>query len=240
MEGGTSLSPPHISQIRLLRPHWLNTLLTARFFDDCACQQSMTLKSGSRERSQNFLDLSSSTIHCTLCRGDQFQLQIRRNTHQDAVRFEDICGLISVDRVQCYSNNQAKCIFLHARDPTASAPAKGPSTSVNMSGKCITCERRLMDADSTFCSLGCKLNHSEGLPCTVIQLKVSGGEEEDEDQVQGIMTWPVGSKRSRYHQTAAASTTHQLGHETEGMTVSTPAAGQGGKKKAKPSRSNFE
>lgn len=207
-------------------PPWLTTLLSATFFDECNCQESLNLKKDSRDRCKNYLDIEGCSVHCSHCaKKDRSLLQIRRNTHANAVRAQDLSPLISIEGIQCYSNNQARCIFLHPRDPLI--PSSTSPAAKDMQGRCSTCDRKLMDSDSVYCSLGCKLNamQSDLLPHTFKQLEVVEGVGQED-----ALCWPSGSKRSRYaHLTAAAAEI-------------TPAAGygSGGKKKSKPSRSNFE
>jgi hypothetical protein len=215
-------------------PPWVNTLLNSQFFCVCSCQESSNLRAESRERSTNYLNIVGCSIHCSCCCPPR-SLQVRRNTHANSIRAEDLAPLISIEGIQVYSNNQAKCIFIHPRDPPS---MDSSSASANMAGRCTTCSRKLMDSDSLFCSLGCKTNSqgcSFSLPSSFTQIKVSTANKEEELESEGEpLFWPVGSKRSRYAQTSVIPSIQK---QSASLAI---GLGKALKKKSKPSRANFE
>jgi hypothetical protein len=222
-----------LSRSHLHWPPWVNKLLTSEFFAVCSCLESSNLKAESRERSTNYLNIESCSVHCSCCCPPR-SLQVRRNTHANSIRAEDLAPLISIEGIQVYSNNQAKCIFIHPRDPPSMATS---SASANMAGQCTTCSRKLMDSDSLFCSLGCKTNSqgfSFSLPSSFTQLKVSTAAEGEDPESEGeFLFWPAGRKRSRYAQTSATPSVQK-------QPASVSQGGKALKKKSKPSRANFE
>ncbi|KAL6007898.1 hypothetical protein ACLOJK_033403 [Asimina triloba] len=125
-------------------PHWLEALLTEKFFTACLMHEA------ARKNEKNILCLDccvSICPHCLPLHRSHRLIQIRRYVYHDVIRVEDGEKLIDCNFVQSYTTNSSKVIFLNQR------PQSRPFRS---SGNiCITCERSLQDP-YLFCSLACK------------------------------------------------------------------------------------
>ncbi|XP_022738186.1 uncharacterized protein LOC111290930 [Durio zibethinus] len=130
-------------------PNWLGILLEEKFFDPCMVHES------AKKNEKNIFCLNcciSICPHCLPVHRPHRRLQIRRYVYQDVIRLSDAQKLINCSLVQPYTTNSAKVVFLNERP--MSRPFRGY-------GKfCIKCDRSLQDP-FLFCSLSCKVNHSE-------------------------------------------------------------------------------
>ncbi|KAB1217043.1 hypothetical protein CJ030_MR4G021278 [Morella rubra] len=127
-------------------PHWLESLLLAKFFNPCAIHEF------AKKNEKNIFCLDCCTSICPLCvptHRSHRLLQIRRYVYHDVTRLSDAQRLMNCSFVQPYTTNSAKVVFLNQR------PMSRPFRD---SGKfCITCDRGLQDP-YLFCSLSCKVH----------------------------------------------------------------------------------
>ncbi|KAJ7299699.1 hypothetical protein O6H91_04G101400 [Diphasiastrum complanatum] len=126
-------------------PEWLLPFLAGKYFSHCKHHIA-----GKNEKNHFCIDC----IQGPLCssgldkHASHNTLQVRRASHMDAVRFNDIQKYLDVSNIQSYTINGAKIIFLLSRPPSRVAKAGFRS--------CEICERSIADP-VRFCSIACKL-----------------------------------------------------------------------------------
>ncbi|MCO5561799.1 hypothetical protein L7F22_015423 [Adiantum nelumboides] len=131
-----------------MKPMWLQMLLAEKFFTTCAkhdCQ---------KKNDKNVFCLDCMVSICQHCLSDHDShrlLQIRRYVYHDVIRLHDIQKLLDCSRVQAYTINSARVVFLKERPQ--------PKSNKGLSGNCEWCERSLQDA-YRFCSVACKVDMS--------------------------------------------------------------------------------
>ncbi|KAL8495597.1 hypothetical protein ACS0TY_019644 [Phlomoides rotata] len=137
-------------------PEFLSSLLTEKFFNACITHQDAR----KNEKNCFCLDCCEGICpHCLTNHRNHRLLQIRRYVYHDVIRLVDAEKLIDCARVQSYTTNSAKVVFLNQR-PQTSRPAR-------VSGRlCITCDRNLQES-FLYCSLSCKLHHIIGTGCNL-------------------------------------------------------------------------
>ncbi|KAJ7559788.1 hypothetical protein O6H91_04G101300 [Diphasiastrum complanatum] len=126
-------------------PEWLRLFLAGHYFSHCKHHVS-----GKSEKNHFCIDcvqgpLCSSGLHS---HASHNTLQVRRASHMDAVRINDIQNYLDVSNIQAYTINGAKIIFLLSR----------PHSKIGKAGfsSCEICERSIADP-VRFCSIACKL-----------------------------------------------------------------------------------
>ncbi|CAA3000024.1 uncharacterized protein LOC111391312 [Olea europaea var. sylvestris] len=128
-------------------PHWLFALLTDKFFNACLIHEDVK----KNEKNVFCLDCCEGLCpHCLSLHRSHRLLQIRRYVYHDVIRLGDAEQLMDCGRVQSYTTNSAKVVFLNQRPQTRPSRVSG--------NLCITCDRALQDS-YLFCSLCCKLQH---------------------------------------------------------------------------------
>ncbi|ERN15032.1 hypothetical protein AMTRI_Chr02g214080 [Amborella trichopoda] len=130
----------------LAPPPWLDGLVKGSFFTPCAFHESR------KKNEKNVFCLECCVSLCTHCISSHPPhpfLQVRRYVYHDVVRLDDLEKLIDCSRVQPYTINNAKVIFLNRRPQTRAS--KGSNNI------CLSCDRMLQDPYS-FCSLSCKVD----------------------------------------------------------------------------------
>ncbi|KAM1125184.1 hypothetical protein ACFX2B_040011 [Malus domestica] len=129
-----------------LLPHWLEVLLTEKFFNACIIHE----EAKKNEKNVYCLDCCISLCpHCLNPHTAHRLLQIRRYVYNDVIRLDDAAKLFDCSSIQSYITNSAKVVFLNQR------PTKNCRGSGNV---CSTCDRNLQDP-YLFCSLHCKIDH---------------------------------------------------------------------------------
>ncbi|KAM1634278.1 hypothetical protein ACFX1Q_027758 [Malus domestica] len=174
-----------------LLPHWLEVLLTEKFFNACIIHE----EAKKNEKNVYCLDCCISLCpHCLNPHTSHRLLQIRRYVYNDVIRLDDAAKLFDCSSIQSYITNSAKVVFLNQRPPTKNCRGSG--------NVCITCDRNLQDP-FLFCSLHCKIDdviRTEGClskylrECKFMALPESGSDD-------GLMTHdsvlePAGSTRT--------------------------------------------
>ncbi|MCO5614457.1 hypothetical protein L7F22_068739 [Adiantum nelumboides] len=131
-----------------MKPMWLEMLLAEKFFTTCTkhdCQ---------KKNEKNVFCLECMVSICQHCLSDHDShqlLQIRRYVYHDVIRLHDIQKLLDCSRVQAYTINSARVVFLKERPQ--------PKSNKGLGGNCEWCERSLQDA-YRFCSVACKVDMS--------------------------------------------------------------------------------
>ncbi|XP_073158271.1 protein RGF1 INDUCIBLE TRANSCRIPTION FACTOR 1-like [Henckelia pumila] len=128
-------------------PQWLSTLLTEKFFNACIIHE----EDKRNEKNVFCLDCCDGICpHCFIHHRSHRLLQIRRYVYHNVVRLADADKLMDCGKVQSYTTNSAKVVFLNQRPQTR--PCRGSGSL------CITCDRNLQES-YLFCSVSCKLRH---------------------------------------------------------------------------------
>ncbi|XP_077234513.1 PLATZ transcription factor family protein [Tasmannia lanceolata] len=137
-----------VYQKKLEEPEWLKMLLKIRFFGPC--DEHMDIRKN--EMNVFCIDCNLSICHhCLSSHSRHNLLQIRRYVYNDVIRLHDLQKHLDCSRVQPYTINGAKVVFLNPR------PQTKPSTKSNGGGFCKICERNLTDAHC-YCSIACKIS----------------------------------------------------------------------------------
>eukprot|EP00250_Pteridium_aquilinum_P003044 c13373_g1_i1 orf=2-787(-) len=146
----SDLAGSHSCRRKSTKPMWLELLLAEKFFAACAKH----FCSKKNEKNKFCLDCMSSICqHCALSKDHNLHqlLQIRRYVYHDVIRLHDIQKLLDCSRVQAYTINSARVVFLKERPQ--------PKSSKGLGSSCESCERSLQDAYK-FCSVACKVDMS--------------------------------------------------------------------------------
>ncbi|KAJ7548205.1 hypothetical protein O6H91_07G002700 [Diphasiastrum complanatum] len=127
-------------------PNWLSPFLVADYFTHC---RNHVL--GKNEKNYFCIDCVEGPIcHIELLQRHtkHMTLQVRRASHVNAVRINDIHKLIDVSDIQSYVINSAKIVFLLSR----------PQQKLVKGARhwCTSCGRTIADP-VMYCSIGCKL-----------------------------------------------------------------------------------
>ena len=127
-------------------PEWLGVFLShVSYFDSCK------LHPASSKNDANFFCVTckSSTL-CKTCvvkdHGGHHVLQVRKSSHHDAVRIDDLKKTLDLTQIQPYIINGARIVHLNKRPQGKQQKADNA---------CVICNRNLME-NNRFCSLGCK------------------------------------------------------------------------------------
>ncbi|EFJ06443.1 hypothetical protein SELMODRAFT_131111, partial [Selaginella moellendorffii] len=126
-------------------PGWLEAFLAGNYFAHCRSHVS-----SKNERNHFCVDCCEGPL-CHSGLRDHLShttLQVRRASHMDAVRINDLHKLLDTTGIQPYTINGAKIAFLLSRPQ--SRLAKGSLRC------CETCGRSISDP-LRFCSISCKL-----------------------------------------------------------------------------------
>ncbi|MCO5572881.1 hypothetical protein L7F22_026640 [Adiantum nelumboides] len=148
-------------------PPWLERFLSCTYFDPCAEHQF-----NKNEKNHFCIDC----IDGPLCsRGllaehaKHRTLQVRKASHADGVRVENVCKLLDISSIQTYIINNHKIVFLlrQTKGKLAAKPVDGTVAARH----CQTCGRLLSDLVK-FCSIKCKLlgvrrQQEIGIPTTL-------------------------------------------------------------------------
>ncbi|MCO5559202.1 hypothetical protein L7F22_012797 [Adiantum nelumboides] len=148
-------------------PPWLEKFLSCTYFDPCAEHQF-----NKNEKNHFCIDC----IDGPLCsRGllaehaKHRTLQVRKASHADGVRVENVCKLLDISSIQTYIINNHKIVFLlrQTKGKLAAKPVDGTVAARH----CQTCGRLLSDLVK-FCSIKCKLlgvrrQQEIGMPITL-------------------------------------------------------------------------
>ncbi len=130
-------------------PTWLKPLLDNAYFDHCGSHPA-----ASKNERKFYCRACESEALCHICVDKEHSghrdcvLQIFRSSYCDAVRIEDISGMVNLADMQRYKINNKPIVFLNAR------PQAKQQKGINYT--CEACNRMLNDP-TRFCSLGCKL-----------------------------------------------------------------------------------
>lgn len=147
-EANTCKYLPVADTCRGTKPLWLEVLLAEKFFASCTKHDS------SKKNEKNIFCLDCISSICQHCVSDHklhHLLQIRRYVYHDVIRLHDIQKLLDCSRVQTYTINSARVVFLKERPQ--------PKSSKGLGSNCESCERSLQDAYK-FCSVACKVDMS--------------------------------------------------------------------------------
>ncbi|KAF8398908.1 hypothetical protein HHK36_014772 [Tetracentron sinense] len=128
---------------------WLETLLQSKFFGPCCDHQDL------RKNEMNVFCIDCNCCVCQHCLSSSVHhlhklLQIRRYVYHDVVRLHDMHKYLDCSKVQPYTINGAKVVFLNPR------PQSRPSKS-NSGASCKMCERSLSEPNR-YCSIACKVS----------------------------------------------------------------------------------
>ncbi|CAM6121659.1 unnamed protein product [Calypogeia fissa] len=140
-------------------PIWLPGFVEPEYFTEC--HEHIHHNAKSRAGDQGSTKKGDRNYYCVDCckgplcetgrqveHGGHTVLQVRKASHTDAIRVNDIAKLVDIEHIQTYTINGAKIVFLPSR-PQAK-PAKGSPRY------CEMCNRSLQDL-VRFCSLSCKM-----------------------------------------------------------------------------------
>ncbi|KAI5069706.1 hypothetical protein GOP47_0016007 [Adiantum capillus-veneris] len=133
-------------------PPWLETFLSCTYFDPCAEHQF-----NKNEKNHFCIDCIDGPL-CSrgllAAHAKHRTLQVRKASHADGVRVENVCKLLDISSIQTYIINNHKIVFLlrQAKGKLAAKPIDGTVAARH----CQTCGRLLSDVVK-FCSIKCKL-----------------------------------------------------------------------------------
>jgi hypothetical protein len=122
------------------------------FFQPCpSCSQYRV----GRDVQLTFFNLAQGKACCSVCKGSQGPaeavLQVRRSSYHDVVRVNEVTKIFDISAIQPYWINNDRVVFLRPR------PQPRPPRGCSFPAACSICNRQLMDAHASFCSLQCKL-----------------------------------------------------------------------------------
>ncbi|CAL9148548.1 unnamed protein product [Musa hybrid cultivar] len=133
------------------RPAWLEQLLSTDFFGPCEAHKDIK---------KSEINIYCVDCRCSMCANclslpssphrRHRRLQIRRYVYQDVVRVLDIHKLLDCSKVQSYTVNSAKVLFLHPRNQSKSSKPNPGSPLCNM------CSRSVAEPNR-YCSVACKV-----------------------------------------------------------------------------------
>jgi hypothetical protein len=127
-------------------PAWLGPFLSnVHYFDPCK------LHPASRKNDSNFFCVTcQSPSLCKTCvvkdHEEHHILQVRKSSHHDAVRIDELKKTVDLTQIQPYVINGARIVHLNKRPQGKQQKADNA---------CVICQRNLME-NNRFCSLGCK------------------------------------------------------------------------------------
>lgn len=159
-------------------PSWLPGFVQPEYFTECT--EHIHHNAKSRAADQSSTKKGDRNYYCVDCgkgplcetgrqveHGGHRVLQVRKASHTDAIRVNDIAKLLDIEHIQTYTINGAKIVFLPSR-PQAK-PAKGSPRY------CEICNRSLQDL-VRFCSLSCKMKAIINRPGDASVILASGAE----------------------------------------------------------------
>ncbi|KAK9106668.1 hypothetical protein Syun_022679 [Stephania yunnanensis] len=131
---------------------WMETLLKMSFFGPCSDHQELA------KNEAKVFCIDCNRCICQHCSSSDPHiihnlLQIRRYVYHDVVRYQDIHKHFDCSKVQTYTTNNAKVVFLNPR------PQPRPAKSSGGGAFCNVCERLLTEPNQ-FCSIACKYSVS--------------------------------------------------------------------------------
>lgn len=156
---GAPLPSPTATSDRMYAREWLyRMVMFPSFFTPChgCCMGNKTPK---REQLLTHFDTQCPTrVYCSHCPEQKMRspwlLQVRRSAFKDVVKASDICRFgCDVGGVQQYTLNGSKVLYLNRE---AAPERKGTPTSA-APATCIVDGRAMMDKNSQYCSLKCKM-----------------------------------------------------------------------------------
>ncbi|XP_010278728.1 PREDICTED: uncharacterized protein LOC104612807 [Nelumbo nucifera] len=138
-------------RLKKKKPEWLELLLKSKFFGPCFDHQDL------KKNEMNVYCVNCNQCVCQHCLSSSAHylhvlLQIRRYVYNDVVRLHDMQKHLDCSKVQPYTINGAKVVFLNPR------PQSKPSKSTS-GVSCLACERGLTEPNC-FCSIACKVSIS--------------------------------------------------------------------------------
>ncbi|XP_020255245.1 uncharacterized protein LOC109832228 isoform X2 [Asparagus officinalis] len=149
-----------------VEPQWLDLLLKKKFFGNCNKHRD------SRKSEINIYCTECDVRMCSHCITEDAShrchrlLQIRRYVYSDVVKIDEMQKHIDCSKIQPYSLNQAKVIFLNPKSKK-SKPSKPPHGTT----PCNHC-RRSISAPNRYCSIACKVSYE---PVDIPMLKNKSG-----------------------------------------------------------------
>ncbi|GLC43910.1 hypothetical protein PLESTB_000922100 [Pleodorina starrii] len=227
--GGSSNGSSNRAAAAAAEPQWtvdrgrMRQLVQAAARLFVPCPQCQETHRSSRDSHVSFLDVDDpfGRAYCHFCQpvgSGARVVQVRRNTYDDVMRIGDLSKMYDTSLIQHYVINNGKVIFLRSRPQ---APKAGCTNS------CYFCHRALMDNNSRYCSLECKLNQEDGLPPLTPAQARSAAAAAKKVKIPRRRDAPTGSA-ARYdmpYDTAEQSDQEQLG----GAAAATAAARRGRK-----------
>ncbi|MCO5603990.1 hypothetical protein L7F22_058147 [Adiantum nelumboides] len=151
----------------LLGPSWLRPFLSHQYFTKCQAH-------GGRDRNLFCVDCTVGPLCCLgrqQERKDHSTLQVRKASHNVAVRTEELKRYVNVSQIQIYNINHAEIVYLDERrhgngngnGNASHAPKVLDPQKLRREGKnaCLHCCRTFSDANCYYCSISCKLSIAE-------------------------------------------------------------------------------
>ncbi|KAK9115892.1 hypothetical protein Sjap_014839 [Stephania japonica] len=131
---------------------WMENFLKTRFFVPCSDHQELA------KNEAKVFCIDCNRCICQHCSSSESHimhnlLQIRRYVYHDVVRYQDIHKHFDCSKVQTYTTNNAKVVFLNPR------PQPRPAKLSGGGAFCNVCERVLTEPNQ-FCSVACKFSLS--------------------------------------------------------------------------------
>ncbi|XP_068660762.1 protein RGF1 INDUCIBLE TRANSCRIPTION FACTOR 1-like [Aristolochia californica] len=128
-------------------PAWLEKLLKSKFFGSCLEHENF------RKNEINIFCVDCALCICQHCLASSHHrhkiVQIRRYVYHDVILLHVIQKLLDCSKVQPYTINRAKAVFLNPRS------ASKPAIKSNGGAVCENCDRCLMEP-YRYCSVACK------------------------------------------------------------------------------------
>ncbi|KAI3889959.1 hypothetical protein MKX03_007396 [Papaver bracteatum] len=132
---------------------WMKEFLKSEFFGTCLVHKDIKKN-----------DINRFCIDCRkcICQHCIFSsssphyrhrnLQVRRYVYQNVVRFDNMHKYVNCSKIQQYTLNGAKAIFLNIRVQVK------PSKPSNNGAYCKVCDRNLVDIQNQYCCIACKIS----------------------------------------------------------------------------------
>ncbi|XP_058079483.1 protein RGF1 INDUCIBLE TRANSCRIPTION FACTOR 1 [Magnolia sinica] len=131
-------------------PEWLKILLQSKFSGSCFDHRDL------RKNEKKVFCVDCNRRICQHCLASSHHhrhriLKIRKYVYNDVINLHDLQKLLDCSKVQPYTVNGAKAVFLNPR-PQSSRPLVNP----NGGSLCKVCERNLTEPN-LYCSIACKV-----------------------------------------------------------------------------------
>ncbi|KAI3959636.1 hypothetical protein MKX01_018135 [Papaver californicum] len=132
---------------------WMKEFLKSEFFGSCLRHKDIK----KNEINRFCIDCRKCICqHCVFSSSSPHfrhrNLQVRRYVYQNVVRTDNLQKYVNCSKIQAYTLNNAKAIFMNIR------PKLNPSKPSNNGVYCEVCDRSLVDIQNQYCCIACKVS----------------------------------------------------------------------------------